>query len=80
MLRNLLLVSLVTFSISSLKAQTTLTGHWTVAADYFGSRIYFPLDLEQQAPVAAATAATVAAAVRPEAMAPTVRPEEPAAP
>jgi amidase len=48
MLRNLLLVSLVTFSISSLKAQTTLTGHWTVAADYFGSRIYFPLDLEQQ--------------------------------
>jgi amidase len=48
MLRKLLLVSLVTFSISFLNAQTPLTGHWTVAADYFGSRLYFAIDLDQQ--------------------------------
>jgi amidase len=48
MLRKLLLVSLVTFSVSSLKAQTSLTGHWTVAADYFGTRFYYAMDLDQQ--------------------------------
>src|ERR1700677_295983 len=48
MLRKLLLVSLVTFSISSLNAQTPLNRHWTVTADYFGSRLYFAIDLDQQ--------------------------------
>ena len=48
MLRKLLLVSLVTFSVSSLKAQTSLTGHWTVAADYFGTRFYYAMELDQQ--------------------------------
>jgi amidase len=48
MLGKLIVVSLVILSVSSLKAQTSLTGHWTVAADYFGSRLYFPMDLNQQ--------------------------------
>jgi amidase len=48
MLRKLALTSLLLFSSSSLFAQGSLTGHWTVAADYLGGHVYFTLDLDQQ--------------------------------
>jgi len=48
MLRQLVLASLLAFSASSLCAQGPLTGKWIVTADYFGSRLYFSLDLDQQ--------------------------------
>lgn len=55
MLRKLALASLLAVSASlcaqaapSNEAKPSLTGHWTAAADYFGSRLYLGLDLEQQ--------------------------------
>jgi amidase len=48
MLRQLVLASLLASSASSLCAQGPLSGKWIVTADYFGSRLYFSLDLDQQ--------------------------------
>ena len=56
MLRNLAVASLLALSGSCLYAQASqsnevkpsLTGHWLVSADYFGSHLYAGLDLEQQ--------------------------------
>jgi amidase len=48
MARGLVLAFLLALSASSLFGQASLAGRWFVDADYFGSHIYFNLDLDQQ--------------------------------
>ncbi len=52
MQRKFILAALVSLSAASLRAQSSalspLTGHWNADASYYGYRLYFGFDLEQQ--------------------------------